>query len=88
MNLIWMLICWAVFGLIAGALARFLVPGRQSMGLFMTMILGIVGAIVGGFLGNLIGIGEEGGFNLVSLLTAVVGAVLVLLLYVFATKKS
>lgn len=47
------IIGWMVAGLIVGAIARFLVPGRQNMGMLMTMILGIVGALVGGFLGSL-----------------------------------
>ena len=43
---------WIVFGLIAGAIARFLMPGRQPMGLILTTILGIVGSFVGGAIGN------------------------------------
>jgi len=45
---------WIIAGLIVGAVARFLVPGRQSMGIGMTIVLGIVGALVGGFLGSLL----------------------------------
>jgi uncharacterized membrane protein YeaQ/YmgE (transglycosylase-associated protein family) len=45
---------WMVAGLIVGALARLLVPGRQEMGLLMTMVLGIVGALVGGFIGSML----------------------------------
>jgi uncharacterized membrane protein YeaQ/YmgE (transglycosylase-associated protein family) len=48
------LLGWMVCGLIVGLIARFLFPGRQSMGLLMTMVLGIVGAVVGGFLYSLI----------------------------------
>ena len=44
------LLSWAVCGLIVGLIARFLVPGRQNMGLLMTLVLGIIGAFVGGFL--------------------------------------
>lgn len=44
------MLSWAVCGLIVGLIARFLIPGRQSMGLFMTAVLGIVGAVAGGFL--------------------------------------
>jgi uncharacterized membrane protein YeaQ/YmgE (transglycosylase-associated protein family) len=46
------IIGWIVFGLIAGAIARFLMPGRQPMGIFLTIILGIVGSFVGGAIGN------------------------------------
>ena len=45
------LIGWALFGLVAGAIARLLVPGRQAIGLGMTMLLGIAGSFIGGFIG-------------------------------------
>ena len=54
MDMILTLIGWAVFGLIIGAIARLLVPGRQSIGLLATMALGVVGSFVGGFLAYLI----------------------------------
>src|ERR1700752_3991175 len=49
MNLIWSLITWAVFGLVIGAIARLLYPGRQPMSIWVTMALGIGGSFVGGF---------------------------------------
>ena len=85
--MIWSLIVWAVTGLIAGALARFLVPGRQSMGILATMILGIVGSFVGGFLGNLI-FGGEFEISASNIIGSIIGAIVVLLIYVFATKKT
>lgn len=48
------LLSWMLCGLIVGLIARFLVPGRQNMGLLLTMVLGIVGAVVGGFLYSLV----------------------------------
>jgi len=48
------IIGWIIAGLIIGAIARLLVPGRQNMGIGMTIVLGIVGAVVGGFLGSLL----------------------------------
>ena len=46
------IIGWIIAGFLVGALARLLVPGRQSMGVAMTIVLGIVGALVGGFIGS------------------------------------
>ena len=86
MDLILGLIGWAIFGLIVGAIARFLIPGRQSMSWLMTMVLGIIGSLAGGTLWNLVAGGE---FSLSSSgwIGSVIGAVLVLLAYIFATKN-
>ena len=46
---------WIVFGLVAGAIARLLMPGRQPMGIILTIVLGIVGSFVGGAIGNMFG---------------------------------
>jgi uncharacterized membrane protein YeaQ/YmgE (transglycosylase-associated protein family) len=72
---------WIILGLIAGALAKWLMPGEQGGGWIITMVLGIAGAFVGGWLGTLVGIGSVTGINVVSVLTAAVGAVIVLFLY-------
>ena len=72
------IIAWVVLGLIAGALAKWIMPGKQPGGILMTIVLGIVGAFVGGFLGSLLGFGSVTGFDWRSLLLAVVGAVIVL----------
>ncbi|MET0379088.1 MAG: GlsB/YeaQ/YmgE family stress response membrane protein [Spongiibacteraceae bacterium] len=72
---------WIILGLIAGALAKWLMPGKQGGGWFMTMLLGIGGAFVGGWLGTLVGLGSVTGVNLGSIITAVVGAVIVLFVY-------
>jgi len=67
---------WIIFGLIAGSIANFLAPG--SMGIVGSIILGIIGAVVGGYLGErFFGVGVTG-FNLMSFVVAVVGALLVL----------
>jgi uncharacterized membrane protein YeaQ/YmgE (transglycosylase-associated protein family) len=70
-----------LFGLIAGAIARWLMPGEVPGGIIVTILLGIVGAVVGGFIGTLLGLGDISGFNLYSLSLAVGGGVLVLFLY-------
>ena len=72
------IISWVVLGLIAGALAKWIMPGKQPGGILMTIVLGIVGAFVGGFIGSLIGFGSVTGFDWRSLLLAVAGAMIVL----------
>ncbi|WP_080154495.1 GlsB/YeaQ/YmgE family stress response membrane protein [Salmonella enterica] len=76
------IIAWIVFGLIAGIIARLLMPGRDGGGFILTCILGIVGAVVGGWLATMFGIGGSiSGFNLHSFLVAVVGAIVVLVIF-------
>ena len=73
---------WIVLGLIAGALAKLLMPGKDGGGWIITMVLGIAGAFVGGYLGSLLGIGGAAdGVNLVSIVTATAGAFVLLFLY-------
>ena len=73
-------IAWLIMGLIAGALARLLVPGRDSMGWLGTMVLGLVGSLVGGFIGNALVKGDQD-FSTAGLLGSIVGAVVVLLIW-------
>lgn len=74
------LVIWLVVGLIAGALARFLVPGRDPMGWLGTLILGLVGSLVGGFLGNLIS-GREFDISTAGLIGSIIGAIIALLVW-------
>jgi uncharacterized membrane protein YeaQ/YmgE (transglycosylase-associated protein family) len=74
------IIAWIILGLLVGVLARFLAPGRQPMGLVATILLGIVGAVVGGLIGTQMGWGEVHGFDLRSLGLAILGGVLILFL--------
>jgi uncharacterized membrane protein YeaQ/YmgE (transglycosylase-associated protein family) len=70
---------WIIFGLIVGALAKLVMPGKDPGGFIVTTLLGIVGALIGGFLGRLLGLykeGEPAGF-----IGAFLGAVLVLWIY-------
>jgi uncharacterized membrane protein YeaQ/YmgE (transglycosylase-associated protein family) len=82
------LFSWIILGLIAGALAKWLMPGEQGGGWFMTMLLGIVGALVGGWIGALIGFGSVTGINIGSIVTAVIGALIVLYLHSKLRNKS
>ena len=83
------IIGWIVMGLIAGAVAKLILPGRQGGGWIATLILGVVGALLGGFLGNVLIPGlDSSGFNFQTFLTALVGSLIVLLIYGFVTRGS
>ncbi len=83
------IISWIVLGLIAGALAKLIMPGNQGGGILVTMVLGIVGALLGGFLGSLIGIGDlESVFDIGTIITAVVGALIVLFIWGAVTGRK
>lgn len=75
MSFIWMIIV----GLVAGLLARAIKPGNDAMGWIMTIVLGIVGAMLGGFVAGLVGIDADGGFT--GLIFSVIGAIILLFLY-------
>lgn len=80
-------LAWIVFGLIAGALAKWIMPGPDPGGIIVTMLLGIAGAMVGGFIGTFIGFGDISGFNFKSMLLAIGGAVLLLFGYRLLQKR-
>jgi uncharacterized membrane protein YeaQ/YmgE (transglycosylase-associated protein family) len=82
------ILAWIVLGLVAGALAKFIMPGQQGGGILLTIVLGIVGALVGGFLGTyVLGFGDISGFDLRSIAIAVGGALLVLFVYGFVARR-
>jgi uncharacterized membrane protein YeaQ/YmgE (transglycosylase-associated protein family) len=72
------ILSWIVLGLVVGVLAKWIMPGPDSSGLVMTIVLGVAGAFVGGWLGTQLGMGSVTGFNLGSLALAVAGALLLL----------
>jgi uncharacterized membrane protein YeaQ/YmgE (transglycosylase-associated protein family) len=80
------IISWIIFGLIAGVIAKLLMPGRDPGGCIITMLLGIAGAVVGGFVAQLLRVGGpsmrpgDQGF-LVRLTFAVIGAIIILVVY-------
>lgn len=74
-------ITWIVLGLIVGILAKWIMPGKDGGGFFMTVILGVIGAMVGGYVSTLLGMGDVTGFNLSSIIIATVGALIVLFIY-------
>jgi uncharacterized membrane protein YeaQ/YmgE (transglycosylase-associated protein family) len=75
------IIAWIVVGLIAGALAKLIMPGDDPGGIIVTILLGIVGAFVGGFVVNLLGGAGVSGFNLWSIVVATIGAIILLAVY-------
>jgi uncharacterized membrane protein YeaQ/YmgE (transglycosylase-associated protein family) len=82
-HMLGLIISIIVIGLIAGALARLIVPGKQSMGIGMTILLGIVGSFVGGFLGFLLfgADAQDGFFQPAGIIGSLIGAIVVLLIW-------
>ncbi|MDK4216244.1 GlsB/YeaQ/YmgE family stress response membrane protein [Pantoea agglomerans] len=72
------ILLWVVFGLLAGIIARCIMPGKEHMGIFMTIILGIIGALIGGVVSTALGFGKVDGFNIYSIGIATVGSIIVL----------
>ncbi|AND17630.1 GlsB/YeaQ/YmgE family stress response membrane protein [Rathayibacter tritici] len=85
-----LIISLIVVGLIAGALARLIVPGKQSISIAMTIVLGIIGSFVGGFLGFLIFQHDpmDGFFQPAGIIGSIIGAIIVLLVYTRFAGRS
>lgn len=81
------IIGFIIVGLIAGALARLLVPGRDPMGIFATIFLGMVGSFVGGFLATVLFDSDGDGIRPVGIIGSVIGAVICLLIYNAVTNR-
>jgi len=89
MELIGTIIVWAVFGLVIGAVARLLYPGRQPMSLATTMVLGIVGSLLGGFISwALGGAPGEGPFRGAGWIMSIVGALIVVWGGLYMSSRS
>ena len=83
-------IWWLMIGLVAGGLARLLMPGQQSMGLFLMMILGLVGSVVGGLISSVIyGYSPmDPGFHTIGLVMSTIGALITLGAFVTFTRRT
>jgi uncharacterized membrane protein YeaQ/YmgE (transglycosylase-associated protein family) len=86
-------IIWIILGFLAGLVAKAIMPGPDGGGFILTTILGIVGAVVGGFVGSLLGYPMASSFDniggsLVSFIFSVIGAIVVLAIYRLATGRS
>ena len=77
------IISWIVLGAIVGVIAKLIMPGKDPGGMIVTILLGIAGAFVGGYISTILGFGSVTGFNILSLVIAVGGALILLVIYRF-----
>jgi len=83
------LLGWIILGLLAGAIAKAILPGRQGGGWIVTLLLGVVGALLGGGIGSAIfGVGINSFFSLSTWLLAILGSIVVLLIFALITRNS
>lgn len=82
------IISWIILGLIVGALAKWIMPGEDPGGIIITIVIGIVGALIGGFLSSLVGLSTVTGLNLWSIIIALVGALILLWLYRMVKSRA
>lgn len=75
------ILLWVVFGLVVGIVAKLLMPGRDPGGIILTIVIGIVGALLGGWIGRALGLYREG--DAVGFIMAVIGAIVLLMIYRF-----
>lgn len=82
------LLIWSALGLVAGIIAKLIMPGRQGINPITTVLLGIIGSVIGGKVGSLIGWGVAGEFSFKGIITAVGGAVLLMFVWGLIFKKK
>jgi uncharacterized membrane protein YeaQ/YmgE (transglycosylase-associated protein family) len=82
------LLSWIVVGLLAGLLARWIMPGEDPGGILVTLLVGMAGASVGGFTVSILGGLGATGFNVWSILVATLGAVILLALYRLVARRT
>jgi uncharacterized membrane protein YeaQ/YmgE (transglycosylase-associated protein family) len=75
------IISWIILGLVVGVIAKFLMPGKDPGGIIITILLGVAGAVGGGYISSAIGFGRVTGFDLRSLIIAVCGSLVLLIIY-------
>jgi uncharacterized membrane protein YeaQ/YmgE (transglycosylase-associated protein family) len=75
------IITWVIFGLLAGLVAKLIMPGKDPGGVIITILIGIAGALIGGFIATSLGYGGVNGFNLGSFIVAVLGSIILLFTY-------
>jgi uncharacterized membrane protein YeaQ/YmgE (transglycosylase-associated protein family) len=79
------IISWIIFGLIVGVIAKLLMPGRDPGGFIVTILLGIAGAMVGGFIGRVLGLYQQG--QVAGYIMSILGAIALLLLYRLVLRR-
>ena len=79
------LLTWIILGAIAGVIAKWIMPGDDPGGIIVTILLGIAGALIGGFIASAIGLGGMEGLTIGSIIIAILGAILLLFLYRLVT---
>lgn len=83
------ILSWIILGLIAGALAKWIMPGPDPGGWIVTIVIGIVGAFIGGWLGSLVGLGgTPSDLSIGSIVTAIIGAIVLLFIYRMIKRRS
>lgn len=83
------ILAWILVGLVAGVLAKIAMPGPDPGGIILTIVIGIVGAVIGGFVvNNLLGGPNVSGFNLTSILVATLGSIILLAVYRLVTRRT
>jgi uncharacterized membrane protein YeaQ/YmgE (transglycosylase-associated protein family) len=82
------IISWILVGLIAGLLAKWLMPGSGPDGFIVTVLIGMAGASLGGFIARILGGSGATGFNVWSILVATLGAIVLLFLYGLITRRT
>ena len=78
---------WIILGLIVGVIAKLLMPGNDPGGFIVTILLGVAGALLGGFLGSYFHVGDVTGFNMMSVALAVGGSLVLLVLYRLIARR-
>jgi uncharacterized membrane protein YeaQ/YmgE (transglycosylase-associated protein family) len=82
------ILIWSALGFVAGLLAKLIMPGKQGINPITTVLLGIIGSIIGGKVGSLIGWGVAGEFSIKGIITAVGGALLLMFVWGLIFKKK
>lgn len=82
------ILSWIILGLIAGAIAKWIRPGKDPQGCIVTIVIGVLGGLLGGWIGSILGWGSVDEFSVRTLLLAIAGSIIVLAVYATIRKKK